>query len=632
MGVLKAFAYVQADDRDAAHAEFQKVLKLDENHVIANMNVAGYLHNKKDYEGAKLAYQRVLAVQPDNLDARYRLAIINLELSDVLSAVRGLDFVVARAPASPVGKAAQNTLDKVAKRWNLTSVRGMLADEAALKARLQKTPEDVVTLVGMGDLLMKQRRRDEAIKYFENAMRIGPDYADGFLKSGLVYEDSGEFEKAVSAYQMGLAGHIDEAGRDRLELRLLIASANLELKNGDAVKAEKNFLRANKMKADELAVLWGLAVSTAQQGELERSVDWYLKIIEKYPNYHRARMSVAYVYEQLEEEKKAINQYKAVTLAQRIPSGLKKRAKDRMDYLQRQTNGFSYSVGYSVGFDDNMNSAREQKYFEYRSDLYAGVNYRYKLRKGMKLSVNVSPSYSIYHRAQYDFFNFSVVPSLLFDKWGYDWSLGLAQNAQSSVLRPEQSSTVTQTLTGSASWMDENRVGYRANLSYKGFGSSTNPFFDADTVNLSLSRNHVGPNNVYLNYGYSLTINNSRNVQGSDYAYTGHGVNGRIDKRLDESLSVYADGRVSLNMYHNGDSGTRFQRFRRTFSFGFGGGINYRVDSWVSLFADYRFSNQYSNLPVGFIFNELQSIEGRQSTSLGSFSKNSINAGMRMNF
>lgn len=632
LGVLKAFAYVQAGDRDAAHAEFQKILALDENHVIANMNVAGYLYNKKDYAGAKSAYQRVLAVQPDNLDAHYRLAIINLVLTDVLNAVRDLDFIVARAPGSPIGQAAQNALNKAAKRWDLAVVRGMLAEEADLKTRLQQKPDDPETLTKLGDLLMKQRRRDEAIKHFEDAMKAGPDYADGFLKAGRVYENNREFEKAVSTYQMALAGNIDDEGRRALEIRLLIATASLNLKDGDAIKAEKNFLRANKMKPDDLPVLWGLAASAAQQGDLERAVDWYLRVIEKYPNYYRARMSIAFVYERLEEEKKAIAHYKAVTLAQRVAPALKKRAEDRMDHLQRQINGFSYSVGYSIGFDDNMNSAREQKYFEYRSNLFAGVNYKYKLRKGVKLSVNVTPSYSIYHRAQYDFFNFSVVPSLLFDKWGYNWNVGLTQNTQSSVLRAEQSSTMTQTLTGGANWRNENKVGYRVNLSYKGFGSAANPFFDANTVNLGLSRNHAGPDNTYLSYGYSLTINDSRNIQGSDYAYTGHGLNGRIDKRLDESLSAYVDGRVSLNMYHNGDSGTQFQRFRRTFSFGFGGGVSYRVDSWVSLFADYRFSTQYSNLPIGFIFNEQQAIEGRQSASLGSFRKSSINAGMRMNF
>lgn len=632
MGVLKAFAYVQESNRDDAHVEFQKILELDQNHVIANMNVAGYFYNKKDYSAAKQAYQRVLTVQPDNLDARFRLAIVYLDLADVLNAVRELDFIIARAPNSPVGQAAQNTLGRAAKRWNLAAVRDMLSEEEDLNARLQQSPKDAVTLTKMGDLLMKQRRVDEAIKYFEDAMKVGPDHADAFLKAGIIYEDGREFEKALAAYQMALAGRVDDESRSKLELRLLIASANLDLKNGDPIKAEENFLLANKIKADELQILWGLAASTAQQGDLERAIDWYLRIIEKFPDYHRARMSAAYVYEQLEEEENAIAQYKAVSLAQGAAPGLKKNAEDRVDYLQRQINGFSYFVGYSMGFDDNLNSARQQKYYEYRSDLYAGLNYRYKLRKGMTLSVNVTPSYAIYHRAQYDFFNFSVAPSLLFDKWGYDWNLGLTQNTQSSVLRPEQSTTKTQTLTGGASWTNEDQVGYRANLSYKGFGSSENPFFDADTVNLGLNRNHPGPENTYFSYGYSLTINNSRNVQGEDYAYTGHGVNGRIDKRLDDSLSAYVDGRMTLNMYHNGDSATLGQRFRRTFSFGFGGGVSYRVDSWVSLFAGYHYSTQYSNLPIAFILNELQAIEGRQGTSLGSFSKNSINAGVRMNF
>lgn len=632
MGLLKAFSYLQESDSENAHVEFQKVLALDENNIIANMNVAGYLHKKKDYGKAKQAYLRVLTAQPDNLDAHYRLAIVYLEVADALNAVRELDLVIARAPASGVGQAAQNTLSKVASRWNIAAVRAVLAEEVTLKEKLQESPEDAATLTAMGGMLMQQKRRDEAIKYFEDAMRADPGYVDAFLNAGLVYEDGRELEKAIKAYQSVLEVVTDAEKKAVLELRLLIASGNFEMKNNEPKKAEENFLQANKVAADDLGVLWGIAASIGQQGDLKRAIEWYLRIVDKYPQYHRARMTVAYVYEQLEEEKKAIAQYRAVSLLQGVPPDLKKSAVARMDYLQRQTNGFSYSVGYSLGFNDNLNSAREQKYFDFSSNLYAGVNYKYKLRKGMKLSVNVTPAYSVYHRAQYDFFNFSVAPSLLFAKWGYDWNAGLTQSTQSSVLRPEQSSTVTQTLTGGASWRSVDQVGYQANMSYRGFGSAGNSFFDADTVTLGINRNHAAPDNAYLSYGYSLTINNSRNVGGNDYAYTGHGVNGRIDKRLNQSLSGYLDSRASLNMYHNGDSATNFQRFRRTLSFGFGGGVNYRVDSWVSVYADYHFSTQYSNLPVGFIFNDLQAIEGRQSASLGSFSKNSINAGVRMNF
>jgi len=632
MGLLKAFSYLQESDSENAQVEFQKVLALDENNVIANMNVAGYLHKKKNYGEAKQAYLRVLTAQPDNLDAHYRLAIVYLEIADALNAVRELDFIIARAPTSGVGQAAQNTLNKLASRWDITSVRAVLADEADLKARLQEAPEDAVALTAMGTMLMKQKRRDEAIKYFEDAMRADPGYIDAFLKAGLVYEDSRQLEKAISAYQSMLAIVTDAEKRAVLELRLLIASANFEMQNNEPKKAEETFLQANKIAAGDLGVLWGIASSIGQQGDLDRAIDWYLRIINKYPKYHRARMTAAYVYEQLEEEEKAIAQYRAVSLLQGVSPDLKKSAEARMDFLQRQTNGFSYFVGYSLGFNDNLNSAREQKYFDFSSNLYAGLNYKYKLRKGMKLSVNVTPAYSVYHRAQYDFFNFSVAPSLLFAKWGYDWNAGLTQSTQSSVLRPEQSSTVTQTLTGGASWRTDDQVGYQANMSYRGFGSSGNSFFDADTVTLGINRNHAGPDNAYMSYGYSLTINNSRNVLGEDYAYTGHGLNGRLDKRLNQSLSAYVDTSASLNLYHNGDSGTAGQSFRRTFSFGVGGGVSYRVDSWVSIFADYHYSNQYSNLPVGFIFNDLQSIEGRQSTSLGSFSRNSINAGVRMNF
>ena len=123
-------------------------------------------------------------------------------------------------------------------------------------------------------------------------------------------------------------------------------------KNNEPKKAEEKFLEANKIAVDDLGILWGMAASIGQQGDLKRAIDWYLRIIDKYPGYHRARMTVAYVYEQLEEEAKAIAQYQAVSLAQGVVPDLKKSAEARMDYLPRQLNGFSDSVALFVdGFN-----------------------------------------------------------------------------------------------------------------------------------------------------------------------------------------------------------------------------------------------------------------------------------------
>lgn len=640
VAVLEAMLLLQQGEKDRAQQQFLEAIELDENNVIANMNAASYFHERKELESAKQAYQRVIERQPNNLDAHFRLGVVYLDMGDIINSVRQLDFVLARAPNSPIGQAARQTLGRASQRFRLDAVRQMIADEQALAQRLRGNPDDAATLSAMGDVLLRQRRRDDALQYFERAMQADQNYGEAFFKAGLIYEDTREYAKAISAYQHAQELIADRERVARIKERLVVVSANQFLKDKKFEQAEESFRQAYEMAlakdkqepAGLVPLLWGLAIANSQQGDLEEAAKWYEELIAIIPGHMGARINAAFVYEQLEEEDKASAHYNAVRLAENAPADMKQRAEERLDYIRRQTNGFSYVVGYNMGFDDNLNSARTDKFFEYRSDLFASVVYRYKLRKGMKLSVTASPSYAIYHRAQFDFFNFTVSPNLLFEKWGYDWSVGMSRNTQSSVLRPEQSSTVTDTFSLDVSWLTKDKVGYRLGLDYRGFGSELNPFFDANTVNLGLNANFAGPDNTFISYGYSLTINNNKNVLGNDYAYTGHGLSGRIDKRIDERLTGYFSGRAALNLYQNPDSSTNFQRQRRTFSFGFGGGVNYRIDSWVSFFANYNYTTQYANLPVGFIFNELQAVEGRQSTTLGSFVRHTVGVGIRMNF
>jgi len=639
-GVLKALLLMQAGNKEQAYEQFLEVIKLDANNVVANMNIAAYLYGKHDLEGAKNAYLRVIEKQPRNLDAQFRLGIVYLDMGDLVDGVRQLDLVVGRAPNARVGQAAQGALGRVAQRFDLVAIRKVVADQDAVRRKLRENPDDAVTLSAMGDILMQQGKRDEAITYYKRAMRADPNYGDAFYKAGLIYDDTHKFQKAVDAYQRALALIHDETEQQKIRERLLVVSGNFLLNHKEFGKAEEKFRQALEIlqakgalvPKEAGAVLWGLAVSNSQQGSLEEAAKWYEQLVALIPAHMGARLNLAFVYEQLEEEEKASAQYNAVRLMENAPPGLKKRAEDRLDYIRRQTNGFSYAVGYSLGFDDNLNSARTNKFFEYRSDLYASAIYKYKLKKGMKFSLNVSPTYTIYHRSEFDFLNLAFNPSLLFDKWGYNWNVGMSRNTQSSVLRPESSSTTTDTFVMDAGWSSEDKVNYRMSLNYRGFGSSQNPFFDANTFNVGFSSNFSATDSAFVSYGYTLTVNNNKNPLGNDYAYIGHGFNGRIDKRLDERLVGYVSGHVSLNLYQHPDSSTGFRDYRRTLNFGFGGGVNYRFGSWASFFAGYNYMTQYSNLPVGLIFSELQSVEGRQSSSLGSFVRNSISVGVRMNF
>ena len=639
-GVLRGIMALQQGDPQRAHQHFLSVLELDPDNIVANMNVARYLHQQQEFEAARDILLHVLELQPENLEAHFRLALVYLDMNNPFDGVLQLDLVVARAPNSPVGQAAQRALARVAERFNLDAIRNMVAAEQTFQRQLQEDPNDAQALINLGDLRMQQRRPEEAIKFFERAIEADPGNGQAYLKAGVLYDDLREYEKAITAYQRALALIDNDKQIQQLSERLPVLSGNLLLDEREFEQAEDVFLQAyQRLRAmDEpsvsnlLPVLWGLAMSNSQQGNLEQAAEWYEELLELAPGNTGARFNAAFIYEQLEEEDKAIAHYNAIRVSDEASPRVKQQAEERLDFVRRQINGFSYVVGYSLGFDDNLNSTRQNKFFEYRSDLFASAVYRYKLDKGLKLSVAASPSYTVYHRASFDFFNFSISPNLLVEKWGYDWVMGMTRNTQSSVLRTEQSSTVTDTYNLGVSWRDEDNVGYEIGFDYRNFDSELSPFFNANTYNLNFGSNFQGPENTVLSYGYELTINDNLNSLGNDYAYTGHGVNGRIDKQFNERLTGFLAGVVNLNLYTNPDSSTSFERYRRNVNFVVSGGANYRLDSWVSLYGRYTFMTQYSNLPVGFILNELQSVEGRQSTSLGSFVRNSLNVGVRMNF
>jgi tetratricopeptide (TPR) repeat protein len=67
----------------------------------------------------------------------------------------------------------------------------------SLRQRVDANPEDVVSLVAMGDLLYRQRMWHEAAHVYERALAVRPDDADILTVTGRCYAEAGEDDKAL---------------------------------------------------------------------------------------------------------------------------------------------------------------------------------------------------------------------------------------------------------------------------------------------------------------------------------------------------------------------------------------------------------------------------------------------------
>ncbi len=629
---LAGLRLLNQNDVLLSRQEFEAVLALDPDHVVANMNLGLiYIENGELEEAAKL-FERVVRVKPSELEARIRLATIYLDVANVPEGVRQLDYIIthdADGRHRERANAILATLEQRVGSDRLALIREFNRETEKIQSVLSEVPDDTDALFEMGGLLLRERKIDEALEVFEKVVKLEPGHIDARIRLGALLEEKERFTEAAEYYGVALSRLEDEERIISIRQRLWTVQAQLYLEQKNYDGAQAAFLDVLEQTPDSVSTLWGLARLNTLQGQLEEALSWYQKVLELRPDNVNAKVNVARLYERLGEEEKALVYYRALLQDMDANEATKKMAEKRVGVIQRQINGLGYSIGYSLGLDDNARLNDDNKQFDYRSDTSLRFDYNYKIRKGLKFNFVFTPSYQIYHVGQYDYLNLSYYPSLSYERGKYTYRGGIQRNDQYGVLRSDNSVTSTHT------WMfnvthryDERRI-YQASGSYYTIESQTNPIFDADTLSGGLSLFIREADGRSHNYGYNLTWKKNNHDFGSDYAYVGHTINGGINRRYGSSISAYLSGSVGYDRYSNGDSITNFKIKRQNLRLQLQIGANYRFDDRFSFSASYSFFRQTSTLPVGLL-TQVQVIE--QASSLGAYQRNSINLGMRVSF
>lgn len=643
LGTLRGIRYLQAGDTVLARQEFEEVIKLDPDNLLVRMNLAAIHHAANELPEAIKAYERIVERNPDNLEARLRLGMVYLDSRRIPESVRELDLVVSRGGEQQAAVNAAALLNRVEQMLGgrLAEVRQVNQALDQYLAELTRSPASPEIYFKLGEVWLTLGNPEKAKEAFQKASALDPGHADARLRLGSIYEDENKMPEAARQYSAALAVATDSEQIVKIQRLLLLAQGRQRLEKNEFDGAEHAFREVLSRFEGDLTALWNLGGVKLRQGKLEDALGWYDEVIKRYPDQVGARMNMAQIYEQLSRESDAIIQYGIVAQSDKVNDKMRQFAEDRADFLRRQTNGFSYAVGYALALDDNANLS-DEGLFEYRSDTYAAVAYNYKINKDYKFHLDARPTYSTFHRGQYDFFNFTLTPSLQTSRWGYDFSLGYETASQFGVLRAEDNVSRTNNLSLDVAWQTKSGKYYQANGSYRTLATETSPFFDADTLSFNLYTNRQFAEGMPLGYGYTFTDNSNNKPLGADYAYYSHALSGRLDKRLGGKVSVYVDGSATLYIYKNIDSSTLLtnptRRINLSTMLRLGG--NYQWTESFSINASYMAMIQRSNLPLGIVYDPMQIVEGinfsgavaRQSSSLGSYERQSFNIGMRYSF
>jgi len=178
---------------------------------------------------------------------------------------------------------------------------------------IRLNPDYYRAYYNLGHLMQSQGRLDEAIGYYQQVIAIKPDLAelsaeavsakaDAYCNLGSVFASMGKLDEAISYYRQGLAIKPDDAeAYNNLGLAFLSAALSAEAVSAKAEASAKadsaqgrfdeavsQFRRALEIWPDFAEAYYNLAITLKSQGKIEEAISSYRQAIRARPDYAQA--------------------------------------------------------------------------------------------------------------------------------------------------------------------------------------------------------------------------------------------------------------------------------------------------------------------------------------------------------
>jgi tetratricopeptide (TPR) repeat protein len=251
---------------DYPHAEeaLSKAIALDADQLDARYILTGVLNESGQIEKAIKALQTLIQLRPQKANYYYDLGVLHAKRSDYKASIQANQEALVRGLRSA---AVYNNLGYALAK------QGFLGEaEKAIGQSLVLDPDNVCTLDSMGYVLHQQKRYEAALTYYEKSLVLDPSIAEVYLHKGQALEALQRLAEARGAYQLYL--QLDPRHGDRSEIEAKLKAWESDFPSGAASSVAKDQTSESDVEASSNASLDDetsiLPVSLPQRSEKER--------------------------------------------------------------------------------------------------------------------------------------------------------------------------------------------------------------------------------------------------------------------------------------------------------------------------------------------------------------------------
>ncbi|MFA5293560.1 MAG: tetratricopeptide repeat protein [Phycisphaerae bacterium] len=257
-----------ADWKDSVSL-YARMARISPGSVYANNNLGAALAVRGDIEQAVEYFNKILKIDPNDIDARMNIGKI---FADQGKYDEAMSYYTDAMRLAPNDAAIYNHIAVIFIQ------QGRLDDAIAVyrKGLEYNTNNPAVLHTGLGTLLFRQGKAEEAIKELQEGVKFKPD-ATTFNNLGVALASVGRLNEAIVCHKkaIGLNPKNAEAYYDL---------GNIMLATSKFDQAADEYSRALQIKPEYAKAHSNLAIVFAQQGKLDEAIEHFAQASAIEPN------------------------------------------------------------------------------------------------------------------------------------------------------------------------------------------------------------------------------------------------------------------------------------------------------------------------------------------------------------